>query len=236
MNREKDDSRSTVRILVSLSHSEDCTPLPQRRESAVLSALPTHAPTQRGAYTSMMITMMIALLALQPLVKASNIFADNPPYVNDIYRQRLQTVLSKPFIDNRTKTTLRAMQRIGSAFWVDRIAKIRGSGVTLQSVVADASKSVPRLVVAVLYNVPNRDCHAEASNGELCCQYAHDGTCAYAAADASCSEGLNRYRKEYVDEFASVLELYPAVPVAIVIEPDSLANLATNMAATLTLD
>lgn len=44
-------------------------------------------------------------------------------------------------------------------------------------------------------NLPNRDCHALASNGELCCQYAPGGTCVMEAADPSCADGLRRYER-----------------------------------------
>ena len=102
--------------------------------------------------------------------------------------------------------------------------------MTLELVFSQAAAAVgPKpLVVAILYDLPNRDCHAMASNGELCCQYAPDGTCVYAAADEGCSDGLDRYRREYVDPFVDVLARYSSVPAAIIIEPDSIPNLATN--------
>ena len=36
-----------------------------------------------------------------------------------------------------------------------------------------------QLVVLIVYDLPNRDCHAKASNGEICCTYNSDGTCNY---------------------------------------------------------
>ena len=158
----------------------------------------------------------------------ANVFAQYPHYVNDVYAHRVQELMSATYVDARTHSTLERMIHLGSAFWVDRISKISGPGVSLESVFADAAQPSPKLVVVILYNLPNRDCHAQASNGELCCQYASDGTCVYAAADETCRDGLDRYRTEYVDQFVAVLEHHSTVPVAVVLEPDSMANLATN--------
>jgi len=67
-----------------------------------------------------------------------------------------------------------------------------------------------KLAVLVLYDLPNRDCSASASGGEL----------------GPGDEG--RYRSEVVDPLAAQLRAHPDQRVAIVIEPDSLANLVTN--------
>jgi cellulose 1,4-beta-cellobiosidase len=67
-----------------------------------------------------------------------------------------------------------------------------------------------KLAVLVLYDLPNRDCSAAASAGEL----------------GPGDEG--RYRSEVVDPLAAQLRAHPDQRVAVVIEPDSLANLVTN--------
>jgi hypothetical protein len=49
--------------------------------------------------------------------------------------------------------------------------------------------------------------------------------------NSQCSDGLKEYRETYIDPFAEVLERFTdRVPVVLVIEPDSLPNLVTNMA------
>ena len=155
----------------------------------------------------------------------ANVFATEAYYVNANYQQRVQNSINKVWVDEATRAALHAMESIGSAFWIDTIARIKDAqeGLTLESAFKDAaSKATPPLIVAILYNLPNRDCHALASNGELCCEYAPDGTCMFESeADATCSDGLQRYKHHYVDRFVSVLEQYSRVPVAVVIEPDS---------------
>lgn len=67
------------------------------------------------------------------------------------------------------------------------------------------------IVPIVVYDLPDRDCAALASNGE------------YSIANGGAANYQN-----YIDSIRTVLLKYPSVPVVLVIEPDSLANLVTN--------
>jgi len=75
------------------------------------------------------------------------------------------------------KENLIKMRNIPSAYWIDVKAKIHGTGVrTLEGILADASsKKTAELETFIWYDLPNRDCHAKASNGEICCKYLPDG-------------------------------------------------------------
>ena len=120
-----------------------------------------------------------------------------------------------------------AMERVReqpTAVWLDRIAAIEGSAESwglrahldeaLQQR-ARAGETRPMLVALVVYDLPNRDCSALASNGEL------------SLAD----DGLRRYREEFIDAIAETLDAdprYRSLPVAVFLEPDSIPNLVTN--------
>lgn len=65
----------------------------------------------------------------------------------------------------------------------------------------------------VVYDLPDRDCAAAASNGEL----------------SLAANGLNRYKTEYIDVIRDILVEYSDTKVILVIEPDSLANMVTNL-------
>lgn len=71
----------------------------------------------------------------------------------------------------------------------------------------------PIVSVFSLYDLPGRDCNAKASAGEL-------------AADA---RGVERYRKEFIDPIARAFAAHPEQRIVVVLETDSLANLATNL-------
>ncbi len=105
----------------------------------------------------------------------------------------------------------------------------------MASVLEDARATTPVPVVTfVVYDLPNRDCHARASNGEVCCVYVDDVAAAGARkcdylAVTDCADGLREYMSEYIDPVAEICGRYASqVPIVLVIEPDSLPNLASN--------
>ena len=105
---------------------------------------------------------------------SANLFASHNYYVNARYQARLQASIQQAWVDDATRKSLHGMMTTGNAFWIDTIARIQDTDtdLSLESAFRDAaSLSNPPLIVAILYNLPNRDCHASASNGELCCQY-----------------------------------------------------------------
>jgi cellulose 1,4-beta-cellobiosidase len=73
---------------------------------------------------------------------------------------------------------------------------------------------VPTMTVIVVYNLPNRDCSAESSAGELKVE----------------ENGEARYKTEFIDPIAAQLGAHPDQPIGVILEPDSLGNMATNMA------
>jgi cellulose 1,4-beta-cellobiosidase len=71
----------------------------------------------------------------------------------------------------------------------------------------------PTMTVVVVYDLPDRDCSAESSAGELKTE----------------ENGVERYRREFIDPIAAQFRAHPDQPIAVVLEPDSLGNMATNM-------
>jgi len=121
------------------------------------------------------------------------------------------------------------MRDTASAYWIDVKAKLEGDGTeSLQGILADAATKGD-MVTFIVYDLPNRDCNAHASNGEICCKYNADRTCDYSYS-GSCQEGLDEYKHEYIDRYADIIAEYNGVvDMALIIEPDSLPNLATNL-------
>nr|AAL01212.1 cellobiohydrolase II-like cellulase CelI [Orpinomyces sp. PC-2] len=125
-------------------------------------------------------------------------------------------------IEQMTNSSLKAkaekMKTYSNAIWLDTIknmhqwleTNLKGA---LQQQEFTGSKV---LTVFVVYDLPGRDCHALASNGEL---LAND-------SDAQ------RYKTEYIDVIEEKLKYYKSQPVVLIVEPDSLANLVTNLDST----
>ncbi|MFI6789321.1 glycoside hydrolase family 6 protein [Nonomuraea sp. NPDC050383] len=115
-----------------------------------------------------------------------------------------------------------AVANISTGVWIDRIAAIAGTGgakgvrAHLDAALTQdaANGSAPLTIQFVIYNLPNRDCSALASNGELLVS----------------QNGLARYKTEYIDPIAEIMSdpKYAALRIVTVVEIDSLPNLITN--------
>lgn len=104
-----------------------------------------------------------------------------------------------------------------TAVWMDRIGAIAPTDGSwgLRDHLDAALDQNANVIQVVVYDLPNRDCHALASNGEL-----NQGV-----------EGTTRYRTEYIDVLASIFAdpKYRELRIIAIIEPDSLPNLVTNL-------
>jgi cellulose 1,4-beta-cellobiosidase len=130
---------------------------------------------------------------------------------------------------NRATADLRAsiaqVAQQPTSVWLDRLAAIDGSTTSMglaahldAAVQQQAAKGggKPMLVELVVYDLPDRDCAALASNGEL----------------KIAQNGMARYKTEYIDRIVEVLEskaAYQNLRIVTVIEPDSLPNAVTNL-------
>lgn len=166
-----------------------------------------------------------------------NPFSDKQLYVNPSF-QRDITTSWKTAESGAEKDNLKIMSKIASAYWLDLKWKVNPTNDsntdTAAGILRDASsKPTPPLVTLIVYDLPNRDCKAKASNGEVCCGAKKpEGNCEYLdeASTGTCDKGLAEYTKEYIDPLASTVKKYcNKVPMVLVIEPDSLPNLVTNL-------
>jgi cellulose 1,4-beta-cellobiosidase len=105
-----------------------------------------------------------------------------------------------------------------TSIWLDRIAALDTLPTHLDAAVQQQAMkggNTPMLVELVVYDLPDRDCAALASNGEL----------------KVAQNGMARYKSEYIDRIVSILQSKPEyknLRIVTVIEPDSLPNVVTN--------
>ncbi len=109
---------------------------------------------------------------------------------------------------------MRLVANYSTAIWMDRIGAIT-EGRGLRGHLDEALAQGANLIIVVIYDLPNRDCAAYASNGEL----------------LIAEDGLNRYKTEYIDPIVNIFSdpAYRNLRIVTVIEPDSLPNLVTNL-------
>jgi cellulose 1,4-beta-cellobiosidase len=109
---------------------------------------------------------------------------------------------------------LKKVASYSTAVWLDSISRTKEVSRYLdEAKKQEAAAGKPVVPVIILYDMPNRDCSAKASAGELSVE----------------DNGEARYKTEFVDAIARQLRARPEQRVVLVLEPDSLANLATNM-------
>ena len=169
-----------------------------------------------------------------PLTSAGNPFDQN---THDLFANPwfAQEVLASKTLTDYQKQNLKDQP---AAFWVDTYSAISERTPSLKTLLDSAAQKAAssgrkQTVMFIHYNLPNRDCAASASNGEICCSGnspdQFTGNCddtSYFSGD--CSKGHARYR-QYTDAIASLLANYPQLEIVAIVEPDSLPNLATNL-------
>lgn len=106
----------------------------------------------------------------------------------------------------------------GTAIWLDSINSVAPADSTNWGLVKHLDAALAQqanLVAIAIYDLPNRDCSAVASSGEL----------------RISENGFSRYKHEYIDPIASILARpkYKNLRIVAIIEPDSLPNLVMNL-------
>jgi cellulose 1,4-beta-cellobiosidase len=150
-----------------------------------------------------------------------NPFAGARFYLNGDYVKKVEAAAAAAPAD---AALLKKVAAYPTAVWLDSIAGAQGMSRYLdeaqqQAGVSGGSGGAPTVSAAalisvfVVYDLPNRDCAAKSSGGEL-------------AVDKG---GEARYRTEFIDVIAAQLKAHASQPVVLILEPDSLPNLATNL-------
>ncbi|KAH8811859.1 1, 4-beta cellobiohydrolase [Xylogone sp. PMI_703] len=146
-------------------------------------------------------------------VASGNPFSGVALYANPYYASEISTS-AIPSLTGAMATKAAAAAKVPTFVWLDSASKVPLMGEFLGNIQAlnKAGASPPVAGTFVVYDLPDRDCSALASNGE------------YSIAN----NGVANY-KAYIDSIKALLVQYSDVKVILVIEPDSLANLVTNL-------
>lgn len=117
--------------------------------------------------------------------------------------------------DTLNAARTRTVQRTSTFSWVTTISAVKSiPGIVAEARAAQRKTKRKQVVQLVLYNLPDRDCSAGESAGEL----------------SSAKNGLQRYKTEFIDAYAAELKKAADLDFVIAIEPDSVGNLITNQA------
>lgn len=139
-----------------------------------------------------------------PFVGAG-LFRD-PQYAKKVESTRVSSEQQREWLDT--------VKERPTALWLDNIAALEKVPTWLEDAERDGKENgAPVVPVFVVYNLPNRDCAAKSSNGELKIE----------------EDGERRYREDYIDRLAALFQAHPEQPAVAIIEPDSLPNLVSNL-------
>ncbi|VUC31355.1 unnamed protein product [Clonostachys rosea] len=131
-------------------------------------------------------------------------------FANSYYASEVST-LAIPSLSGAMATAAAKVANVPSYMWLDTFSKTPLMRSTLADIRTKNRAGGNYAGQFVVYDLPDRDCAAAASNGE------------YSIIDG----GVAKY-KTYIDTIRSIIVEYSDIRILLVIEPDSLANLVTN--------
>jgi cellulose 1,4-beta-cellobiosidase len=138
--------------------------------------------------------------APQPRQAASNPWAGYSFYANPYYASEVQN-LAIPSLAASLRPAASAVAKVGSFVWLDTRAKIPTMDTYLADIKKRNAAGEKLVAMFVVYDLPERDCAAAASNGEL-------------SIDAG---GADKYKTEYIDVIAKIIAKYPDVKINLAI-------------------
>ncbi|KAH6682197.1 endoglucanase-6B [Plectosphaerella plurivora] len=145
---------------------------------------------------------------------SENPFVGRKLFVSRSYANQLEATFDHFIAKNDTLNALktRTLQDTGTFVWAPSITGLGALDVAISAARAEQNQGgVPQIVGLVLYNIPDRDCSAGESAGEL-----------------SGRDGLRRYKEEYVNAWYDRLSRASDLTFAVVVEPDAIGNMVTN--------
>ncbi|CAG8950762.1 hypothetical protein HYFRA_00002975 [Hymenoscyphus fraxineus] len=145
-----------------------------------------------------------------------NPYLERTHFVNPSYAAKLNQTIDAFLSKNDTLNAarVRTVQKTSTFVWIDRVSNLSNIDLAItQARAVQESTGKEQIVQLVLYNLPDRDCSAGASAGEF----------------TSADDGLNKYKTLFVDPYAEKVKAATDLTFAIILEPDSLGNVVTNM-------
>jgi cellulose 1,4-beta-cellobiosidase len=140
-----------------------------------------------------------------------NPFKDVRFFLNPEYTASVEATAAK---HPDEAATIRKVATYPTGVWLSDIKAVENlKGWLDEAKKQQEASGVPTMTVIVVYNLPNRDCSAESSAGELKVE----------------ENGEASYRTDYIDPIVAQFKAHANQPIAVILEPDSLGNMATNL-------
>jgi cellulose 1,4-beta-cellobiosidase len=144
-----------------------------------------------------------------------NLWAGKDRFVMEDYGRKLDQTIASFLAQNDTLNAARTRtvaKNISTFAWITTRDGLSFLTTVIEEAREQKNRNKRMIVGLVLYNLPDRDCSAGESAGEL----------------SSKEDGLRIYKEEFVDPYADLVREAKDLDFAIVLEPDSLGNAVTN--------
>jgi cellulose 1,4-beta-cellobiosidase len=187
-------------------------------------------------YFAVLAALLLPLVAPGAFAQThvSNPFVGATQYVNPDYATEVNSAIATESAGSTIAKQMAVVATYPTAIWMDHIGAIAGSSTrkslaaSITAALAQQSGSTPIVMIIVIYDLPDRDCAALASNGELSIA---GGDTPKGSTTPLTGTGLQEYEQDYITPIYNVLAGYKTnanIRFVLVIEPDSLPNLVTN--------
>ena len=160
-----------------------------------------------------------------------NPFAGATVYVNPDYTNEVNSAIATLPAGSALANQMSVVATYPTAVWLDRMAAIAGGSANngrmslqqhIQAALAQQKGTQPVVVELVIYDLPDRDCAALASNGELSIA---------ANPPTQPLSGIQTYEQDFINPIFNILSSFSTnanIRFVLVIEDDSLPNMITN--------
>ena len=181
------------------------------------------------------IWLPVLLLAIDvPLAVAQHVanpFSGATQYVNPDYTKEVNSAIATLPAGSALPNQMSVVATYPTAVWLDRMAAIAGGSANngrmslqqhIQAALAQQKGTQPIVVELVIYDLPDRDCAALASNGEISIA---------PNPPTQPLSGIQTYEQNYITPIFNILASFstnPNIRFVLVIEDDSLPNMITN--------
>jgi cellulose 1,4-beta-cellobiosidase len=161
----------------------------------------------------------------------ANPFAGATVYLNPDYTKEVNSAIATVPAGSALANQMSVVATYPTAVWLDRMAAIAGGTANngrmglqqhIQAALAQQKGTQPIVVELVIYDLPDRDCAALASNGEISIA---------PNPPTQPLSGIQTYEQNYITPIFNILASFstnPNIRFVLVIEDDSLPNMITN--------
>jgi len=198
---------------------------------------------QPSVYFRVLAALSLTLLAstgVAQVTHVANPYVGANGYVNPDYATEISEAIATAPAGSTLASQMSVVATYPTAVWMDHIGAItattgahRGLAAHITAALAQqaaSGSSAPVVVEIVIYDLPDRDCAALASNGELSIA-GNDTVNINGVATQLTGTGLTEYETDYINPIFNILQAEatnPNIRFSLVVEDDSLPNLITN--------